>query len=107
MYSSSLKVWFLSLFMLNILDIVTTIPNYEVNPVALYIWDKIGFFLAAWFKMGLVVLFGALCLVIRRVATPTEWHFAGRFLRAILIILVAFYIFVVAINLGIHAFVRP
>lgn len=102
----SLKVWFLSLFMLNILDVVTTIPNYELNPVTLYIWDKIGFFLAAWVKIGLVVLFGVLCLAIKKVATPDEWHFAGRLLRAILTILVAFYIFIVAINLGIHVFVR-
>ena len=106
MHSLSLKVWFLSLFLLNILDIVTTIPHCELNPVALYIWSKIGFFLAAWVKVGLVVLYGVLCLAIKRVATPTEWHFAGRLLRAILIILVAFYVFVVAINLGHHVFVR-
>ena len=107
MHSLSLKVWFLSLFMLNVLDIVTTIPNCEINPVTLYIWDKIGFFLAAWVKTSLVVLFGVLCLAIKKAATPDEWHFAGRFLRAILTILVAFYIFVVSINLGIHALVRP
>ena len=103
MYSLSLKVWFLSLFMLNILDIVTTIPNFELNPVTLYVWDKIGFLLAAWVKIGLVALFGVLCLIIRKVATPSEWHFARRLLSAVLTILVAFYIFVVAINLSIHA----
>lgn len=105
-YSLSLKVWFLSLLMLNILDIVTTSPNYELNPVTLYIWDKIGFFLAAWVKISLVVLFGVLCLAIRKVATLEEWHFARRFLGAVLIILVVFYIFVVTINLSIHAFMR-
>ena len=106
MYSLSLKVWFLSLFMLNILDIVTTFPNYELNPVTLYIWDKIGFFLAAWFKIGLVVLFGLLCLAIKKFATPDEWRFAGRLLRVVLTVLVAFYVLVVAINLTIHVFVR-
>jgi len=103
----SLKLWFLSLFVLNILDIVTTIPNNELNPVTVYIWDKIGILLAAWVKIGLVVLFGVLCLAIKKVATPAEWHFARRFLGAILTVLVAFYIFVVAINFGIHVFVRP
>lgn len=103
--SPSLKVWFSSLFMLNILDIVTTIPNYELNPVTLYIWDKIGFFLAAWVKISLVVLFGVLCVAVKKVATPDEWHFAKRLLGAVLTVLVAFYIFVVAINLGIHVFI--
>jgi hypothetical protein len=103
-YSLSLKVWFLSLLMLNILDIVTTIPNRELNPVTLCIWGKIGFFLAAWAKIGLVALFGALCLAIKKVATPDEWHFASRLLGAVLTILVAFYIFVVAINLSVHVF---
>jgi len=102
MYSSSLKIWYLSLFMLNVLDIVTTIPNRELNPVTLYIWGKIGFFLAAWVKISLVAFFGVLCLAIKKVATPDEWHFARRFLGVVLTILVAFYIFVVAINLGIH-----
>ncbi len=106
MYSLSLKIWYLSLFMLNVLDIITTIPNRELNPVTLYIWSKIGFFLAAWVKISLVTLFGVLCLAIKKVATPDEWHFARRLLGAVLTILVAFYIFVVAINLGIHIFVR-
>jgi len=104
--SLSLKAWVLSLFMLNVLDILTTIPNCEINPVALYIWDKIGFFPAAWVKISLVVLFGVLCLAIKKVATPDEWHFARRLLGAILTILVAFYILVVAINLSVHVFVR-
>jgi len=101
-YLSSLKVWFSSLLMLNILDVVTTIPNRELNPIALYIWDKMGFFLAAWVKIGLVVFFGVLCLAVKKVATPDEWHFARRLLRVILTILVVFYIFVVAINLSIQ-----
>ena len=104
MHSLSLKVWFLSLFMLNVLDIATTIPNRELNPVTLYIWGKIGFFFAAWVKMGLVALFGVLCLAIKKIATPDEWHFASRFLGVVLTILVAFYMFVVAINLGVHVF---
>jgi len=100
----SLKVWFLSLFILNILDIITTNPNCELNPVTLYIWGRIGFFLAAWVKMVLIVLFGVLCLAIKKVATPDEWQFSRRLLGATLIILVAFYTFVVSINLSIQAF---
>jgi len=98
----SLKMWFLSLFVLNVLDIVTTIPSRELNPVTLYVWDRVGILLAAWVKIGLVVLFGVLCLAIKKVATPEEWRFAGRLLHAVLTVLVAFYIFVVAINFGIH-----
>ena len=96
---SSIKVWFMTLFLLNVLDIATTKPLYESNPVTLYVWGQIGIFLAAWVKMGLVSLFGILCVVAKKVAAPHEWDFTSQFFRAILIILVAYYSFVVTVNL--------
>jgi hypothetical protein len=96
---SSVKVWFTALFLLNILDIATTIPRYESNPVTLFLWGQIGVFLAAWFKIGLVLLFGVLCAVAKKVTNPHEWEFTSQVFRAILIILVAYYAFVVTVNL--------
>ena len=96
---SSIKVWFVTLFLLNVLDIATTMPLYESNPVTLFLWGRIGIFLAAWFKMGLVLLFGILCISAKKVTNPNEWEFASQVFRGILIILVAYYAFVVTVNL--------
>ncbi|MFQ5999541.1 MAG: hypothetical protein ACE5J6_02060 [Candidatus Bathyarchaeia archaeon] len=96
---SSIKVWFTTLLLLNILDIATTTPLYESNPVTLYLWGQIGIFLAAWIKIGLVLLFGILCVVAKKVAAPHEWEFTSQVFRAILILLVAYYAFVVTVNL--------
>ena len=99
---SSIKVWFMTLFLLNVLDIATTKPLYESNPVTLYLWGQIGIFLAAWVKMGLVSLFGILCVVAKKVAAPHEWDFTSQVFRAILILLVAYYAFVVTVNLTVN-----
>ena len=96
---SSIKVWFTTLLLLNVLDIATTRPLYESNPVALFLWGQIGIFLAAWFKIGLVLLFGILCVVAKKVASPHEWEFTSRVFRAMLTLLVAYYAFVVTVNL--------
>jgi len=88
----------MTLFLLNVLDIATTSPFYEANPVTLYLWGRIGFFLSAWVKMGLVLLFGILCVVTKKVAAPHEWEFASQVFKAMLIVLVAYYAFVVAVN---------
>ena len=107
-FKSSVNVWFTALFLLNILDIVTTLPLYESNPFTLFLWDRIGIFLAAWFKMGLVSLFGILCVLTNKVANPSEWEFTSRVFRVTLVILVAYYTFVVAVNLiiTVSSFVR-
>lgn len=107
-FKSSVNFWFTALFLLNILDIATTMPLYESNPFTLFLWGRIGIFLAAWFKMGLVSLFGILCVLTRKVANPTEWEFASRVFRVTLVILVAYYTFVIAVNLiiNVSSFVR-
>lgn len=97
---SSLLGWFVALFLFNILDIATTTPAYESNPVTLYLWNQIGIFLSAWIKLGLVALFGILCLAAKRVTTPQEWIFTKKVFQGILIVLVVYYAFVVAVNLG-------
>jgi len=96
---SSIKVWFMTLFLLNVLDIATTKPLYESNPVTLFLWGQIGIFLAAWFKIGLVLLFGTLCVVAKKVTNSHEWEFTSQVFTAILILLVAYYAFVVSVNL--------
>ena len=96
---SSIKIWFTTLFLLNILDIATTSPLYEANPVTLYLWGQIGIFLSAWVKIGLVSLFGILCVVAKKVTNPHEWEFTSQVFGAILILLVAYYAFVVTMNL--------
>lgn len=96
---SSLTPWFLFLLGLNILDVLVTNPTYESNPLALYMWEQIGIFLSAWIKIGQVLLFGVLCALVKKVAKPTEWSFAEKLLRGTLIVLVAFYTFVIAWNL--------
>jgi len=88
----------MTLFLLNILDIATTSPFYEANPVTLYLWGQLGLFLSAWIKIGLILLFGILCVVTKKVATPHEWKFASKAFKAMLIVLVAYYAFVVAVN---------
>lgn len=85
--------------MLNVLDILVTNPAYEFNPFTLYIWGQIGIFLSAWIKMGLVLFFGVLCAFAKKFAKPTEWLFARKVFLVILIVLVAFYIFIVTWNL--------
>ncbi len=95
---SSLTPWFLFLLLLNVLDVLVTNPAYESNPFILYIWGRIGIFLSAWIKIGLVLFFGALCVFAKKIAKPDEWVFARKALLGILIVLVAFYIFVVTWN---------
>jgi len=95
----SLGIWFLLLLSLNVFDIFTTVPAYEVNPITLHAWERLGFFLAAWFKIGLVLFFGLLCVVARKVANPNDWKFAKKLFLGLLKVLVAFYVFVVLINL--------
>jgi len=96
---SSLTPWFLLLLSLNFLDILTTNPSYESNPFALLIWAQMGILLSSSIKIGQVLLLGVLCACAKKIAKPTEWIFAQKILLGILIVLVAFYIFVVAWNL--------
>jgi hypothetical protein len=95
---SSLAPWFLFLLLLNVLDVLVTNPAYESNPFTLYIWGQIGIFLSAWIKIGLVLFFGVLCASAKKFSKPAEWVFARKALLGILIVLVAFYIFVVTWN---------
>ncbi len=88
----------MALLFLNFLDILVTVPVYEANPLTLYLWETIGISFSALIKIGLVLLFGGLCQLTRMVATPTEWIFSKKLLEGILILLVAFYIFVVIWN---------
>lgn len=97
--SSSLAPWFLFLLWLNILDILVTNPAYESNPLTLYMWGKLGILLSAWIKIGQVLFLGALCAIAKKIAKPAEWPLARKLLLGTLIVLVAFYIFVVAWNI--------
>jgi len=97
--SSSLAPWFLFLLLLNVFDVLVTNPTYESNPFTLYIWGHLGIFLSVWIKVGLVLLFGVLCASAKKVAKPAEWPIAKKILLGTLIVLAAFYIFVVAWNL--------
>ncbi len=99
MQLSSIKVWFMTLFLLNLLDIATTTPMYEANPVTLYLWGQIGIFLSGWVKISLVLLFGAVCVVAKKVAAPHEWKFTSQVFKALLIVLTMYYAFVVIVNL--------
>jgi len=96
---SSLAPWFLFLLLLNVFDVLVTNPAHESNPLTLYIWGQIGIFLSAWVKIGLVLFFGVLCASAKKVAKPTEWLFAKKILLGTLIVLIAFYIFVVTWNI--------
>ena len=95
---SSLPSWFLFLLLLNVLDVLVTNPAYESNPFTIYIWGQVGIFLSAWIKIGLVLFFGVLCASAKKLAKPAEWVFAKKVLLGILMVLVAFYIFVVTWN---------
>jgi hypothetical protein len=97
--SASLVPWFLILLSLNILDISFTNPSHEANPFTLLLWANIGLLPSACLKVGLVLLFGILCAIVRKEASPTDWDFAGRLLRGVLVALVAFYSFIVTWNL--------
>jgi hypothetical protein len=101
---SSLEPWFLLLLSLNVFDILTTVPAYEANPVTLYIWGRLGFFLAAWLKIGLVLFFGLLCIFTQKVARPDEWGFAKKVFLGLLRVLTAFYVIVVIINVAVSSF---
>lgn len=95
---ASLEPWLLSLFCLNVLDIIVTNPALESNPLTLLMWGKIGFFLSAFVKLSLVFVFGVLCIVAKRVAKPVEWDLTSRLLLGILVTLVAYYLIVVLWN---------
>jgi hypothetical protein len=97
----SLRIWFLLLLSLNVFDVFTTVPANEVNPLTLYVWERLGFSLAAWFKIGLVLFFGLLCIAARKMADPNEWEFTKKLLMALLKVLVAFYVFVVLTNVAV------
>ncbi|UCE29011.1 MAG: hypothetical protein JSV85_07075 [Candidatus Bathyarchaeota archaeon] len=94
----SLGTWFLLLLSLNAFDIFTTTPAHEINPVTLYVWEQLGFSLAAWLKIGLVLFFGLLCVIARKVASLDDWKFAKKLFLGLLKVLVAFYVFVVLVN---------
>lgn len=96
--------WFLSLLLLNILDILVTNPAHEANPLTLYFWGEIGMFLSATIKIGLVLFFGVLYTSAKKFAKPTEWPFTRKIFQGILVALVAFYIFVVAWNVVLLVF---
>ncbi|MGA2310108.1 MAG: DUF5658 family protein [Candidatus Bathyarchaeia archaeon] len=97
--SSSLVPWFLLLLSLNVLDISFTNPSREANPLTLLSWAQIGILPSACIKIGLVLLFGILCAITRKVTSQTDWNLAARLMRGILIALVAFYTFVVTWNM--------
>lgn len=101
---SSLSLWFLLLFMLVALDIFSTNPVIEGNPLTLYLWAQFGIFFSAWIKIGQVLLFGVLCFSAKRIAKPNEWVAAKKILLGLLGILVAFYIFVVSWNIILSIF---
>ena len=95
---SSFEGWFLLLLSLNVFDILTTVPAYEANPITLYVWQRVVFFLAAWFKIGLVLFFGLLFIFAQKMANPSERDFAEKVFLGLLRVLVAFYAFVALIN---------
>jgi hypothetical protein len=97
--SASLVPWFLLLLSLNILDISFTNPSSEANPLTLFSWTKIGILPSACIKVGLVLFLGILCVITKKLANPTDWNLAGRLLRGMLIVLVAFYSFIVTWNI--------
>lgn len=96
---SSLEPWLLSLFCLNILDIIVTNPALESNPLTLLMWGKIGILFSALVKLSLIFIFGVLCIVAKRIAKPVEWDLTSRLLLGILVTLVAYYLFVVFWNI--------
>jgi hypothetical protein len=97
--SDPLVPWFFSLLSLNVMDILFTNPSREANPVTLLSWARIGIFTSACMKIGSVLLFGILCAITKKVTSQTDRSFAAGLMRKILIVLVAFYTFVVAWNI--------
>jgi len=87
------------LFILVALDIFSTNPAIEGNPLTLYLWAQFGIFFSAWIKIGQVLLFGVLCFSAKRIAKPNEWFLAKKILFGLLKMLVAFYTFVVTWNI--------
>jgi hypothetical protein len=65
-------------------------------------WTQIGILLSAWIKIGQVLFLGVLCACTKKIAKPTEWQFTQKVLQGTLIVLVAFYIFVVVWNICMH-----
>jgi hypothetical protein len=61
----------------------------------------LGLFLAAWFKIGLVLLFGLVCIIARKMTKTNEWNFTKKVLIGLLRVLVVFYVFVVIANLAV------
>ena len=53
---------------------------------------------AAWLKISLVIFFGLLFTLAQKVANPNERDFTQKVFLGLLKILVAFYVFVVLIN---------
>ena len=96
---ASLGPWFLILLSLNFLDILLTNPVREANPLTLLLWSNVGIIPSACIKIGLVLLFGALCAILKRFASQNDWYTASKLFRGILICLVAFYSFVVVWNM--------
>jgi hypothetical protein len=102
MKASSLSWWFLLLLGLNVLDVLVTNPAYESNPFTILMWEQLGIFLSAWIKIGQVLFFGVLCVLAKAVAKPGEWPFVRKLLLGMLVVLVAFYLFVVAWNVFLY-----
>ena len=97
--SGSLVPWFLLLLSLNVMDILFTNPSREANPLTLLSWAQIGILPSACIKIGLVLLFGILYVITRKVTNQIDWNLAVKLKRGILIALVAFYTFVVGWNM--------
>ncbi|MCW3980245.1 MAG: hypothetical protein NWF11_02090 [Candidatus Bathyarchaeota archaeon] len=95
---SSLQPWFFAVLWLNVMDIMLTKPAYESNPFTLYLWGRIGILLSAWIKVGQVLFFGALILLTKKLATPSEWDCVKKLLLGVLLVLTAFYMIVVGWN---------
>jgi hypothetical protein len=72
------------LFVLVALDILSTNPTIEGNPLTLYLWAQFGILTSAWIK---------------RIAKPNEWITSKKILLGLTKILVAIYIFVVSWNI--------
>ncbi|MDH5770425.1 MAG: hypothetical protein OEZ25_03965 [Candidatus Bathyarchaeota archaeon] len=101
---SSLSLWFLLLFILVALDIFSTNPVIEGNPLTLYLWAQFGIFFSAWIKIGQVLFLGVLCFSAKRIAKPNDWIITKKILFGLLKILVAFYTFVVTWNVTLSIF---
>jgi hypothetical protein len=96
----------LFLFILVGLDIISTNPAIEGNPLTIYLWAQFGIFFSAWIKMGQVLLFGFLCFSAKRIAKPYEWTIAKKILLGLTKIIVIVYIFVVSWNVFLSIFLQ-